>query len=64
MSLSKRGYLVLLLGIILLAIAFFATSGLNFTAWAILFFVSMGLCTVGIIMLIIDLIKQMRQKTE
>ena len=62
MSLTKRGYLILLVGIILLAIAFFATSGLNFTAWAILFFASMGLCAIGTIMLIIDLIKQVRQK--
>ena len=60
--LAKPGYLVLLLGIILLAISFFATSGLNFTVWAIIFFISMGLCTVGMIMLIVDLIKQMRNK--
>jgi len=62
MSLSKKGYLILTLGIILLALAFFATSGLNFTAWAIIFFAGMISCTVGMIVLIVDLIKQIRQK--
>ena len=64
MTLAKRGYLVLTLGIILLAISFFATSSLDFTLWAILFFASMGSCTVGMIMLIVHLIKEMKNNAS
>lgn len=64
MSISKRGYLILFLGIIMLAISFFATPNLNFTTWAIIFFISMGLCTVGMIMLIVNLIKQIRNNSN
>ena len=63
MSLNKRGYLILFIGIVLLSIAFFASTNLSFTLWAILFFSSMILSATGIIILIIDLIKQIRQKS-
>ncbi|MCH7322974.1 hypothetical protein LZ480_13935 [Solibacillus sp. MA9] len=61
MSLSKSGYLTLFVGIILLVVSIFFTSGLNLTAWMILFIVSLILCTVGIIMLIIHLMRQIKE---
>lgn len=63
MSLSKRGYLILFIGIILLSIAFFASTNLSFNLWAALFFSSMLLSAIGIIMLIVDLVKQIKQKS-
>ncbi|WP_274307884.1 hypothetical protein [Solibacillus daqui] len=61
MSLSKSGYLTLFVGIILLVVSIFFTSGWGLTAWMILFIVSLILCTVGIIMLIIQLMRQIKE---
>ena len=57
-SLSKGGYLFLFIGIILLALSIFFTTDWGFAAWATLFLVSLVLCTVGIIILIVNLVKQ------
>ena len=60
-SLSKSGYLTLFVGIILLVVSIFFTSGWGLTAWMVLFIVSLILCTVGIIMLIVHLIRQIKE---
>lgn len=61
MSLSKSGYLTLFVGIILLVASIFFTSGWDLTAWMILFIISLILCTVGIIMLIVHLVRQIKE---
>ncbi|MEK4700940.1 hypothetical protein MKX47_15390 [Solibacillus sp. FSL R7-0668] len=61
MSLSKSGYLTLFVGIILLVASIFFTSDWGLTAWMILFIISLILCTVGIIMLIVHLVRQIKE---
>ncbi|MGN7477506.1 hypothetical protein ACTHOQ_06595 [Solibacillus silvestris] len=60
MSLSKGGYLVLLIGVLLLVGSIFFTANWSFGSWLILFIVSLVLCSAGIIMLITHLVKQIR----
>ncbi|MEK4627460.1 MAG: hypothetical protein ABS944_14135 [Solibacillus sp.] len=60
MELQKRGYLLLLIGIILLILSVFVTVDWGFWAWSIVFFISLVLCAAGIIMLIINLFKQIK----
>lgn len=60
LSLYKGGYLTLLFGILLLVASIFFTASWSFTAWIILFSVSLVLCTVGIILLIVHLIRQIK----
>lgn len=61
MSLSKSGYLTLFVGIILLVASIFFTSDWGLTVWMILFIISLILCTVGIIMLIVHLVRQIKE---
>lgn len=60
MSLSKSGYISLLIGVLLLSCSIFFTTNWGITAWLILFIVSLLFCTTGIIMLILHLVKQIR----
>lgn len=60
LSLYKSGYLTLLIGILLLVASIFFTASWGFTAWMILFSVSLVLCTVGIIILIVHLVRQIK----
>lgn len=64
MSLSKKGYLVLFIGILLLISSIFFTTNWNITAWLVLFSVSLLFCTVGIIMLIVNLVKQIKLEKQ
>ena len=64
MSLSKRGYLVLFVGMLLLISSIFFTTNWSITAWLILFIVSLLFCTVGIIMLILHLVKQIKVEKQ
>lgn len=60
MSLHKRGYAILFVGIILLALSVFITTDWGIWAWGSLFIASLLFCTVGIIMLIVHLFKQIK----
>lgn len=60
MSLSKSGYISLLIGVLLLICSIFLTTNWGITAWLILFIVSILFCATGIIMLILHLVKQIR----
>lgn len=60
MSLSKTGYIILLVGVLLLISSIFFTTNWDITAWLILFIGSLIFCTTGIIMLIVHLVKQIR----
>ncbi|MCM3722790.1 MULTISPECIES: hypothetical protein [Solibacillus] len=64
MSLSKKGYLVLFVGMLLLIISIFFTTNWSITAWLVLFIVSLLFCTVGIIMLILHLVKQIKLEKQ
>ncbi|MEK4426815.1 hypothetical protein [Solibacillus sp. FSL K6-1523] len=64
MSLYKRGYFFLLIGIILLAISVFVTVNLNIWVWGAIFILSILLCTVGIILLIIHLFREVKKDKE
>ena len=64
MSLSKKGYLVLFIGMLLLISSIFFTTNWSITSWLILFIVSLLFCTVGIIMLIIHLVKQIKLEKQ
>ena len=61
LSLNKRGFIFLFIGIILLALSIFVTVDWSFGAWMTLFMVSLLLCTIGIITLIVHLIKQLKE---
>ena len=60
MSLYKSGYVSLLVGIVLLVVSIFFTTDWNLGAWLTLFIASIIICTVGIILLIVHLIKQIK----
>lgn len=60
MSLSKSGYISLLIGVLLLISSIFFTTNWSIAAWLILFIVSLLFCATGIIMLIVHLVKQIR----
>ncbi|MEK5186099.1 hypothetical protein [Solibacillus sp. FSL W7-1324] len=60
MSLSKKGYVVLFIGLVLLISSIFFTTNWSITAWLVLFIFSLLFCTVGIIMLIVHLVKQIK----
>ena len=60
MSLYKSGYVSLLVGIVLLVVSIFFTSDWGIGAWLTLFVASIIICTVGIILLIVHLIKQIK----
>ena len=60
MSLYKSGYLSLTVGIVLLVVSIFFTTDWGFGAWLTLFVASIIICTVGIILLIVHLIKQIK----
>ncbi|MER2113913.1 MAG: hypothetical protein ABS960_14565 [Solibacillus isronensis] len=64
MSLSKKGYLVLFIGMLLLISSIFFTTNWSITSWLILFIVSLLFCTVGIIMLIVHLVKQIKLEKQ
>ncbi|MBM7666785.1 uncharacterized protein (DUF983 family) [Solibacillus kalamii] len=64
MSLSKKGYLVLFIGILLLISSIFFTTNWSITSWLVLFIVSLLFCTVGIIMLIVHLVKQIKLEKQ
>lgn len=64
MSLSKRGYLVLFVGMLLLIGSIFFTTNWSITAWLVLFIASLLFCTVGIIMLIVHLVKQIQLEKQ
>lgn len=64
MSLSKKGYLVLFVGMLLLISSIFFTTNWSITSWLILFIVSLLFCTVGIIMLIVHLVKQIKLEKQ
>lgn len=64
MAVSKRGYLVLFVGMLLLIGSIFLTTNWSFAAWLTLFIVSILFCTVGIIMLIVHLVKQIRLEKQ
>ena len=64
MSLSKSGYLTLFLGVLLLVGSIFFTTNWSMEAWLVLFVFSIVLCAVGIIMLIIQLVKQIKQEKQ
>ncbi|MER2028523.1 MAG: hypothetical protein ABS935_05305 [Solibacillus sp.] len=64
MSLSKKGYLVLFVGMLLLISSIFFTTNWSITSWLVLFIVSLLFCTVGIIMLIIHLVKQIKLEKQ
>ena len=64
MSLSKSGYLTLFLGVLLLVGSIFSTTNWSMEAWLVLFVFSIVLCAVGIIMLIIQLVKQIKQEKQ
>lgn len=64
MNLSKRGYIFLFVGIILLVLSFFVTVNWSFIAWLALFFLSLAFCTTGIIMLIVHLMKQIKEENR
>ena len=64
MSLSKSGYLTLFLGILLLVGSIFFTTNWSMEAWLVLFVFSIVLCALGIIMLIIQLVKQIKQEKQ
>ncbi|AMO86521.1 hypothetical protein MKY07_14955 [Solibacillus sp. FSL W7-1472] len=64
MSLSKKGYLVLFVGILLLISSIFFTTNWSITSWLVLFIVSLLFCTVGIIMLIVHLVKQIKLEKQ
>ena len=64
MSLSKGGYLILFLGVLLLVGSIFFTTNWSMEAWLVLFVFSIVLCAVGIIMLIIQLVKQIKQEKQ
>jgi hypothetical protein len=60
LELQKRGYLLLLIGIILLILSVFVTVDWGIWAWGVVFLISLLLCAAGIIMLIIHLFKQIK----
>ncbi|ATP41610.1 hypothetical protein CSE16_17080 [Solibacillus sp. R5-41] len=64
MSLYKRGYFFLLIGIILLTLSIFVTVNLNFWVWGAIFISSLLLCTIGIILLIIHLYRQVKEDKQ
>lgn len=64
MSLSKKGYLVLFIGMLLLISSIFFTTNWSITSWLIIFIVSLLFCTVGIIMLIVHLVKQIKLEKQ
>lgn len=64
MSLSKKGYLVLFVGMLLLISSIFFTTNWSITSWLVLFIVSLLFCTVGIIMLIVHLVKQIKLEKQ
>ncbi|MFS0875892.1 hypothetical protein [Solibacillus isronensis] len=64
MSLSKKGYLVLFIGMLLLISSIFFTTNWSITSWLILFIISLLFCTVGIIMLIVHLVKQIKLEKQ
>ena len=64
MSLSKGGYLILFLGVLLLVGSIFFTGNWSMEAWLILFIISVILCTIGILMLIIHLVKQIKLEKQ
>lgn len=64
MAVSKRGYFVLFVGILLLIGSIFLTTNWSFAAWLALFIISLLFCTVGIIMLIVHLVKQIRLEKQ
>lgn len=64
MSLSKGGYLILFLGVVLLVGSIFFTTSWSMEAWLILFIISIVLCTAGILMLIINLVKQIKLEKQ
>lgn len=64
MSLSKKGYLVLFVGILLLISSIFFTTNWSITSWLVLFIISLLFCTVGIIMLIVHLVKQIKLEKQ
>ena len=61
MNLNKRGFIFLFVGIILLALSIFVTVDWSFGAWMTLFIISVAFCAIGIITLIVQLIKQIKE---
>ncbi|MEG0383398.1 hypothetical protein [Solibacillus cecembensis] len=64
MSLYKRGYFFLLIGILLLALSVFVTVNLNIWVWGAIFISSILLCTIGIILLIVHLYKEIKKDKQ
>lgn len=60
LTLYNRGLITLLFGVILLILSIFFTIDWGFETWMALFSVSLILCTLGIIMLITHLVKQIK----
>lgn len=60
MSLYKSGYLSLSIGIVLLVVSFFFTKDWSIGAWITLFVTSIIICSIGMILLIIHLIRQIK----
>ena len=64
MSLNKRGFMFLFAGIVLLALSIFVTVDWGLGLWMSVFLVSLVLCTIGIILLIIQLVRQIKEESQ
>lgn len=60
MSLYKSGYVALSIGMVLFAVSIFFTKDWSLGPWLTLFITSILVCSIGIILLIIHLIRQIK----